>query len=175
MLNCETPPAHMINRSTALRTIVSIDPRILSQAVKLAHRQGLSILYRPEVRSTTVPKRATASERYGLILSVCPCSSNYALEISLKYLHNISTTSFINVTHLTTYHTVQLARPRKTASYLEAPLRSRLRPLFLARLIKVSGCFENLPQLYNLHNDHTMSGGLEVIAVTPSDVRSRNK
>ena len=110
---------------------------------------------------TAVPRRATVSERYGLILSVRPCSSDYALEISPRYLHNISPTSCIIVTHLPTYHTVQSASPRNTASYLEAHLRSRLRPLVLLRLIEISDRFESLPELYKLHNDHTMPGGLQ--------------
>ena len=43
-------------------TIMWIDPRIVLQAIKLAHRRGLSIWYRPEVRPSAVPRRATSSE-----------------------------------------------------------------------------------------------------------------
>lgn len=38
------------------------DPRILVEAIQLAFRRGLSIYYRPEVRSGTMARKATAEE-----------------------------------------------------------------------------------------------------------------
>ena len=47
------------------------DPRIVLQAIKLAHRRGLSIWYRPEIRPSAVSRKATTSEEL-VLLSVSP-------------------------------------------------------------------------------------------------------
>ena len=58
LMTCESllPIAHLT------LNVMWKDPRIVLQAIKLAHRRGLSIWYRPEVRPSAVPRRATSSE-----------------------------------------------------------------------------------------------------------------